>query len=294
MAVARGLGTVLGELAGRADPRRLANDPLGLVRDARDREGAALLGALLAFGHVRGIRRSVATAIRALDGDARALDGFRHRWIGEAEIRALLAGLAAARARCGSLEQAFLEHDDGDLGRALDGFATALRGPRPTRGLRFLLPRPADGSACKRWALFLRWVARPDDGVDLGLWRGVAPARLVVPLDTHVYRIAYWLGLTDRRTTSWRTALDVTRSLQRFDPDDPVRFDFALAHLGILADCPRRPVRTRCAPCPLRPWCRAWRTAGAATTRSRASRPPGAPTPPPPCGCRTSRPARAG
>jgi adenine-specific DNA glycosylase len=119
-------------------------------------------------------------------------------------------------------------------------------------------------------------VRRPD-GADLGLWRRVDPARLVVPLDTHVHRIAYWLGLTGRRNPSWRTAVEVTDALREIDPRDPVRFDFALAHLGILGDCPRRPLAAKCAPCPLRPWCRAWRARP--TTRSRASSPRSPPTP---------------
>jgi uncharacterized protein (TIGR02757 family) len=125
--------------------------------------------------------------------------------------------------------------------------------------MRWLLPRPADGSACKRPLLFLRWVARPDDGVDLGLWTALDPARLVVPLDTHVHRIGYWIGLTSRRTASWRTALEVTAALRALDPADPTRFDFALAHLGISRDCPGRPEPRACTPCPLRAHCRAWR-----------------------------------
>lgn len=245
-------------LAARRDPRRLADDPLGLVRGAGDRETGALVAAALAFGNVKGIRRSVATALRAVDGDRAVLRGFRHRWIDGRDVARLLDGIGRARSHHGSLEELFLAGDDGDLGRALDRFCDALRGPRPSRGLRFLLPRPADGSACKRPLLFLRWVVRPDDGADLGLWRRVDPARLVVPLDTHVHRIAFWLGLTDRRTPGWRTALDVTRALRRIDPRDPVRFDFALAHLGISKDCPKRPVAETCARCPLRPHCRAW------------------------------------
>ncbi|MGH7162910.1 MAG: DUF2400 family protein, partial [Planctomycetota bacterium] len=177
-----------------------------------------------------------------------------------ADLARLLRRQRELRSRHGSLEELFLRGDTGDLATALDAFCEALRGPRPTRGVRFLLPRPSDGSACKRPLLFLRWVARRDDGVDLGLWRRVRPDRLIVPLDTHVHRIAYWLGLTARRSPSWRAALDVTQALRAYDPADPARYDFALAHLGILRDCPRRPVADKCAPCPLRPWCREWAT----------------------------------
>jgi len=253
-----GLGERLRGLATSPDARRLDRDPLGLVREARDKETAALLGALLAFGNAKAIRRSLAVALEALDRGAPLAGHFRHRWIEGRDVDRLLGRVAEARARHGSLEDLFLAGDDGDLGRALDRFSTALRGLRPSRGLKFLLPRPCDGSACKRPLLFLRWVVRRGDA-DLGLWRRVDPKRLVVPLDTHVHRIAYWLGLTGRKTPSWKTALEVTASLREFDRRDPVRFDFALAHLGILGDCPRRPVTRTCAPCPLRPFCRAWR-----------------------------------
>jgi uncharacterized protein (TIGR02757 family) len=258
-----GLADRLSAIAASQDARRLERDPLGIVREAKDKETAALLGPLLAFGNARAIRRSLSAALEAAEDGAPLAGRFRHRWIEGRDVDRLLAGARAARERHGSLEDLFLAGDSGDLGNALDRFAAALRGPRPTRGLRFLLPRPSDGSACKRPLLFLRWVVRRGDS-DLGLWRRVDPARLVVPLDTHVHRIAYWLGLTSRRTPSWRTAQEVTASLREIDALDPVRFDFALAHMGILGDCPRRPLASKCAPCPLKPWCRAWRSRAAA------------------------------
>ncbi|NJN14757.1 MAG: DUF2400 domain-containing protein [Planctomycetes bacterium] len=164
--------------------------------------------------------------LRAFEGEGDLLRGFRHRWIDGEDLHALFDGIRRTRDRHGSLEGLFRSGDEGSLGGALDAFQDALRGRSRRRGVRFLLPRPAEGSACKRPLLFLRWVARPDDGADLGLWSALDPARLLVPLDTHVYRIAYWLGLTDRKRPSWRTAEEVTAALRAFDPADPVRFDF--------------------------------------------------------------------
>lgn len=261
------MGETLGErlrtLQGNGAALRLARDPLGLVRESRDREAAALLAASLAFGNVKTIRASASAAIEAFEGGGGPPRGFRHRWIGAEDLAALFRAVRRARERQGSLEGLFRAHDDPrepDVAPALDGFLAALRGPAPSPGLRFLLPLPRDRSACKRPLLFLRWVARPDDGCDLGLWRSVGARRLLVPLDTHVHRIAYWLGLTARRAPDLRAAREVTAALARFDPDDPTRFDFALAHLGIARDCPRRPVAALCRRCPLRPWCRAWVT----------------------------------
>jgi hypothetical protein len=154
-----------------------------------------------------------------------------------------------------------------DVGPALTRFVTDLReaaadvapacGVATTtfeglpRGFRTFLPSPEDGSACKRLNMMLRWLVRPDDGIDLGVWEHVPAHRLVVPLDTHVGRIARFVGLTSRTDGSWRTAREVTDGLARFDPRDPVRFDFALAHLGISGRCRGRYDAPVCRACPL-------------------------------------------
>lgn len=93
---------------------------------------------------------------------------------------------------------------------------------------------PLQKSTCKRLNMFLRWMVRKDDkGVDFGIWRSLRPADLICPCDVHVDRVARKLGLISRRQTDWRTALELTAELQRFDPHDPVKYDFALFGLGI-------------------------------------------------------------
>jgi uncharacterized protein (TIGR02757 family) len=142
------------------------------------------------------------------------------------------------------------------LGALLDPVLPAA-GPGRRR-LLHLLPSPTRGSACKRPNLMLRWMVRGPDGVDLGLWKGVPTRALVIPLDTHVHRIARFVGLTRRADLSWRTAEEVTAGLRRLDADDPVRFDFPLSHLGISRRCTARPVPSSCAACPLREVCLVW------------------------------------
>jgi len=102
----------------------------------------------------------------------------------------------------------------------------------------------------------LRWMVRGPDGVDLGLWRNVSPARLIVPLDTHVARIARWLGLTSRRTIDWAAAEEITASLRLLDPTDPVKYDFPLCHWGMSGACPAVPQRENCHACPMHSVCR--------------------------------------
>ena len=99
-------------------------------------------------------------------------------------------------------------------------------------GVRFFFPSPEDGSACKRLNLYLRWMAR-HDSVDLGVWRAVDPAGLVIPLDAHIYTIARRVGLTRYRSPGWPMAHDITRRLRRLDPRDPIKYDFAFHRMGL-------------------------------------------------------------
>jgi uncharacterized protein (TIGR02757 family) len=98
--------------------------------------------------------------------------------------------------------------------------------------------------------MMLRWVVRPADGIDLGLWSGIAPAQLVIPVDTHVCRISRYLGLTSRKAADWRMAQEITTVLRTFDPADPVKYDFSLAHLGISEGCNGKDM-SRCTSCPI-------------------------------------------
>jgi endonuclease III len=110
-------------------------------------------------------------------------------------------------------------------------------------------------------------MVRGPDAVDLGLWSGVPRSALVIPLDTHVQRIARNLGLTRREDATWRTAAEITGNLRAIDPEDPVRFDFALCHLGMSGACPARRDPARCAVCDVAERC----DAGPLRRRQRAA-----------------------
>jgi uncharacterized protein (TIGR02757 family) len=98
-----------------------------------------------------------------------------------------------------------------------------------------LLPSPDKGSACKRLNLFLRWMVR-EDAVDLGGWKGIPASKLIVPLDTHMYRICSSLNMTCRKPADMATALEITKYFRKISPEDPVRYDFAITRLGIRDD----------------------------------------------------------
>jgi uncharacterized protein (TIGR02757 family) len=132
-----------------------------------------------------------------------------------------------------------------------------LRRDGPRRGPAHLLADPRGPSSSKRLLLFLRWMVRAPDGVDLGLWN-VDPAALLVPGDVHIHKRAYNLGFTRRRAASWRTTEEITQSLARFDPADPTKYDFSLCHMGMLQRCPSRRDPRRCEGCGVKPVCIHW------------------------------------
>jgi uncharacterized protein (TIGR02757 family) len=149
-------------------------------------------------------------------------------------VAGLLGGIKRLRERHGTLENAFafgLGARDRSTVPALASFVDGLQdGSSSARNS--LLPCPRAGSACKRLHLYLRWMVR-SDRVDPGCWPRVSPALLVVPVDTHMFRIARNLGLTARRQADLKTALEITHAFKRFAPDDPARYDFALTRLGM-------------------------------------------------------------
>lgn len=250
-----------------------------------DQEIAALFAASLAYGRADVFKPVLGRVLAAMGPspaefvrtfartpDAGAFAGAAYRFNRPADLAALAAAAGYVSLREGSLGARFgallggAARGPGALRAALARFAGELRDApvvapllrgRGHRGLLHLLPDAAGPGASKRWNLYLRWMVRGPDAVDLGAWRGlVPPAALVVPLDTHVHRVARCLGLTRRRDATWRTAEEITASLRRVDPEDPVRFDFALCHLGMSGACPARPDRARCAACPLASACR--------------------------------------
>jgi uncharacterized protein (TIGR02757 family) len=175
--------------------------------------------------------------------------------------------LAGLYERYETLETPFLEGmTEGGFARGLDRLARALRGdggtlrgPAPP-GYRALFPSPIDRprSPCKRLTLYVRWMVRVAYP-DLGLWPHVPTGELRIPLDQHVFWIAYHLGLTHRKTRSWATVEEVTEQLRRIDPIDPVKYDFVLCHTGISGDCPKHRDLGVCGPCVVRPDCLMWR-----------------------------------
>jgi uncharacterized protein (TIGR02757 family) len=264
-----------------------ATDPIHIVRRwqrPEDVEVVGLCAASLAFGRVASVLQSVERVVAIMGREpaayVRAFDPRRHgapfaeivhRWTRGVDLVALLWIMKQMIDRSGSIEGFFLEGYDPaapDIEQAIDSFSTralaldltAAYGKVPKRpGVCYFFPRPSAGSACKRLNLFLRWMIRRD-ALDLRAWRSIPPGKLLVPLDTHVIRVGRCLRLTTRTSPGWPMARDITASLRRLDPDDPVKYDFALCHLGMMNACgfgrPASAGLPRDAQCPLRGTCR--------------------------------------
>jgi uncharacterized protein (TIGR02757 family) len=244
---------MLDELRAKYNRRELVHpDPLQFLydyEDVRDREVVGFIASSLAYGKVRHILRSVARVLERMDRPARFLNeasetalfstfhDFRHRVTSGETLSLLLLGAKRVMSRYGSLGACFkagLREEHEKVFPALSSFVdelTRAAGSCP----KHLLPVPAKGGACKRLNLFLRWMVRRDE-VDPGGWDDVPPAKLVIPLDTHMHHIGRSLGFTRRKQADCCTALEITAAFRSIAPEDPVRYDFALTRLGIRKD----------------------------------------------------------
>lgn len=125
----------------------------------------------------------------------------------------------------------------GDLREVMSRFRKEFFAPPHTPRCEKHLSSIDRGAACKRLCMFLRWMVRYDDrGVDFGLWKGIPPSALYLPLDVHSANTARTLGLLSRRANDWRSVEEVTACLREFDAADPARFDFALFGAGIAGE----------------------------------------------------------
>ncbi len=278
------LKQLLDNLYASRSPRHLANDPLSFCHcyaDPADREIVGLIASSFAYGNVKIILRTLEGIFAALgpsprryaeEFDAAAglatFAGFKHRFNDGRDLCALFLAARTMLEEADSVGEFFLGLDDPhaeEITPALTAFSAAILAfdytevfgtpaPHADSYFRFLFPSPASGSACKRLCMFLRWMARPADGIDLGLWPEVSPSRLVVPVDAHIQRIGRFLGFSSRKQADWRMAREITAALRQLDPLDPVKYDFALCHLGISEGCDGRD-KARCLTCAIAPVC---------------------------------------
>jgi uncharacterized protein (TIGR02757 family) len=238
------------------NPSYLYLDPLQYVHRFRGKlniEIAGLLCSALSYGRVEQIRKNLEKVL-CITGDdisgfsasvplhekIRLFSSIKHRFNAGTDIAVLLESCACAVRRNGSLEALFLKGPEDTIRDALDKFVLSLRAIAGTilKGrastMYFFLPRPSSGSTCKRLNMFLRWMVRENDGIDLGVWPGVPASKLVMPVDTHIAALSARMGITKRKTVDWNMAEEITAAMRRIYPDDPVRCDFSLCRAGMI------------------------------------------------------------
>jgi uncharacterized protein (TIGR02757 family) len=227
-------------------------DPLETVyryETAKDREVVGMIASSFAFGRVSSILGTLSVVLGKMGTSPhdylmmsdektfkKDFKGFVYRFVRGNHVVALLSGLKGLIRDYGSLEDSFVSgvsHGDETILAAQEYFVDRLMERAGDPG--YLVARPRKGSAMKRMNLYLRWMVRNDD-VDPGVWSGVAPRRLIVPLDTHMHAMARTLGFTERKQGDMRTALEITRAFSRLCPEDPVKYDFSLTRFGIRAE----------------------------------------------------------
>ena len=276
----RVLGDRLERLYRAYGPETAGTDPIMFLRRyarPEDIEVVGWIASAFAYGRVETIQTNVGRILTALGPrPASALDrirdfsefardslaGFRHRFHCALDAALLLFVVSRARAESGSVREFFqaeYREEDRDVGALLSRVVGKIhrldyrpllgrREMAPSSHARFFFPDPAEGSACKRWNLYLRWMVRRDS-LDFGLWPAIPASRLVIPTDTHIHLVSRRLQLTRRKTADWRTAREITDRLARLDPEDPVRYDYALCRIGILGVCQSDLRRSRCNEC---------------------------------------------
>lgn len=252
MPAPEGIGELLNEAYHRfASPSFIADDPIQVPRAFSRRGDAEVIGfltATFAWGQRKTIIANAWKLARLMDErphefvlnadgtDLKHLDGFVHRTFNSSDLRHFVKGLRHLYQVHAGLESAFL-NDEGRVGtmaEAISRFKHRFFEPRHQIRTRKHVADPAKGSNAKRINMFLRWMVRPNDrGVDLGLWKRISPADLLVPLDVHTGRVARELGLLIRRQDDWKAVEELTAALRALDPVDPVKYDIALFGLGV-------------------------------------------------------------
>jgi uncharacterized protein (TIGR02757 family) len=232
-------------------PGFITNDPISiphLFKKKEDIEIAGFFASMLAWGQRVTIIKKCRELMQLMNddphnfilnyrqNDLRKFNDFKHRTFNSIDAVYFLQALRSIYKEYGSMEHAFKiekedEHVEAGLVRFHHRFFSLENHPHRTKKH---LATPERNSTCKRLVMFLRWMVRNDKkGVDFGIWKTISPAQLICPCDLHVDRVARKLKLIKRKQTDWQTAVELTNNLKKFDPLDPVKYDFALFGLGI-------------------------------------------------------------
>jgi len=227
----------------------ISTDPVLFLhthKETAECELVGLIAAGLAYGRVAQIQKSIQKVLDCITLNAECLYSttdthladfsaqFKHRFTTGNEIRSLILACKKIYEIHGSLYNCFCSHykdSHETFIPALTGLINELKYFSTVKRYS-LLPDPEKGNACKRLHLFLRWMIRRDN-IDPGPWSRLPSSKLIIPLDTHMFRIAGELGFTKRKQADIKTAMEITGQFKKINPRDPVKYDFALTRIGM-------------------------------------------------------------
>ncbi len=220
-------------------------DPIKYVyrfEDPSEQELVGLIASSLAFGRVTQIFKAMDRLLQIVEGEPlhyiltlddepeEQLLAFKYRFVTGADLYRFFKVIKSIFRKHGSLGGFVRQYYHG--GQFLD----LLERFMPLfADVHYLIPCSLKGSPCKRLCMYFRWMVRKDN-IDLGLWDFINPRELVIPLDTHIFQVTRELGFTLRRSPSQAAALEITDALRGYSENDPVKYDWALSHIGIIAN----------------------------------------------------------
>jgi len=232
-------------------PSFIESDPIQvphLFSKLQDIEIIAFWTAILAWGQRPVIIKKAQELVTLMDGaphdfilnhqesDLKPWLNFKHRTFNADDTLYFLSFFQHYYSNNYSLENAFaIDKNAENITEGINNFRNQFFDlPIVMERTKKHISSPIKGSTCKRINMFLRWMVRQDGkGVDFGVWKNIAPSQLLMPLDVHVERVARNLGLIQRKQTDWLTVIELTENLKKFDPEDPVKYDFALFGIGV-------------------------------------------------------------
>ncbi len=231
--------------------RFIESDPITIPHSfsiKEDIEIAAFLSAIISWGQRPTIIRNAKSLINLMNGepysflmnltddDLYRFQSFIHRTFNGTDCSYFISALAKIYREKGGLEQIFSEAFRID--HTIKTTIATVRGKflsyQPSLRTEKHFADPSKGSSAKRINMFLRWMVRiSSGGVDFGIWNSIPSSALMIPLDLHTGNTARKIGLLNRRQNDWKAVEELTGNLRQFDPDDPVKYDFALFGLGM-------------------------------------------------------------
>jgi uncharacterized protein (TIGR02757 family) len=232
------------------NPRFLEDDPLLIPHrfsEKEDIEISAFLTATIAWGNRKSIINNASKLMELLDNapydfvlnhtfeDLEKLSPFVHRTFNGTDLQYFVGSLKNIYQNHSGLEAVFTQNQEKDsLQTAISKFKLLFfelpHEPRTTKHVS----DPLKGSAAKRINMFLRWMVRNSDtGVDFGTWKDISPSKLSCPLDVHSGNVARKLNILQRKQNDAKALLELDNRLRKLDPNDPVKYDFALFGLGV-------------------------------------------------------------